>query len=161
MKEIPLTQGKVALVDDEDYEYLIQWKWYYLKNNYNSGIAVRSIYSSLLKRTTGCIRMSRELLKAPNGIEVDHINHDTLDNRRRNLRLATAQQNMRNRRPQRHSSKYKGVSWNKRRQTWRVQITINRNMKTLGYFKSETEAATTYNKAAIELFGKFAWLNAV
>jgi hypothetical protein len=91
---------------------------------------------------------------------VDHANHDTLDNRRKNLRKATSQQNGSNQKLQTGtSSVYKGVSWHKTTNTWRVQIGIAKKRIHLGCYRSEIEAAKTYDKAAREYFGEYALTN--
>lgn len=90
----------------------------------------------------------------------DHINHNGLDNRRCNLRPATAQQNGANSRPMRGtSSVYKGVSWHKRDSRWGAQITSEGRTRYLGYFTDEIEAAKAYDRAARDVFGEFACLN--
>lgn len=91
---------------------------------------------------------------------VDHINHDTLDNRQTNLREVTPQQNQWNKRPMRgSSSKYKGVGWRSDKNKWDAQIRTNGKRRFLGYYEVEEQAAVAYDKAASELFGEFAWLN--
>lgn len=151
VKEIPLTQGKVALVDDADHEWLNQWKWC-ASNNGLGFYAVRGI-SRNDKRTT--IAMHQMILNAPPGLEPDHINGDGLDNRRCNLRLCTRSQNNMNARKQTGcSSRWKGVYWDKAMGKWRALIRIHGIKHYLGYFTDEDEAAQ-------ELFGEFARLNAV
>ena len=96
------------------------------------------------------------------GLVVDHINHNTLDNRRKNLRLCTWAQNNQNRRPSKRKnklSKYKGVSFYKKSKLYRALIWCNKKQYFLGYFKDETDAAKAYDKKARELFGEFAYLN--
>jgi len=95
MREIPLTNGKVALVDDSDYEWLAQRKWSYQKGSKYTGYAVRTDYSAERPKT---LSMHGEIVKPAAGLEVDHINHDGLDNRRANLRAVTHSENMRNQR---------------------------------------------------------------
>lgn len=109
------------------------------------------------------IYMHRLLMNAPKGMEVDHINADGLNNRRENLRLATRQENCRNTPKQINnaSSRFKGVSWNKRAGAWESYITVDRKKITLGRFKDEHDAANAYNRAARKYFGEFAFLNDV
>ena len=158
MKEIELTQGKVALVDDEDYEYLRQWKWYYGceggKNK--SGYAVRSITNP--KRAL--IFMHRVIMSTPTGMETDHINCNKTDNRKENLRVCTRLQNKKNN-PLMKNNKtgYKGVSINNNR--YKVKISVNKKQIHLGYFDKVEDAAKTYNLAALKYHGKFARLNEI
>lgn len=158
MKEIPLTQGRVALVDDADYEWLNQWKWYAVKypNNFYAVSSAINIKSQKYKR----IRMHRLILNTPKNMDTDHANHNGLDNQRHNIRICTTKQNTRNRLPRRKcSSLYKGVSWNKKVEKWIVFIANNRKNENLGCFDDEIKAAIAYDAKAKELFGKFAYLN--
>lgn len=154
-KNIALSQGKVALVDDTDHQWLSQWKWHY----HCMGYAARHIRCNG-KRTT--IAMHQMILNPPLGLEPDHINGNGLDNRRSNLRLCTRRQNNMNAKKQAGcSSIYKGVSWHKHSRQWRAQIRINSQQHHLGLFNDEREAAIVYDKAALEHFGEFAWLNII
>jgi hypothetical protein len=149
MKEIPLTKGKVALVDDSDFEWLMQWKWYYLDDR--NGYALRSFKRSL-------VWMHRVIMNAPKDMQVDHINCNSIDNRRCNLRLCSQSENQRNRGATKKSvNGYKGLHWH--RGKWQVQITVNGQSTHLGTFTDEIEAAKAYDKAARELHGEFARLN--
>lgn len=157
-KRILLTQGKVALVDDEDYEWLNQWKWYAIKRG-NIFYAARYIGKWPKQRT---ILMHREILNVPKGAEIDHINCKGLNNRKSNLRICTHQQNTQNqRKPKYKSSKYKGVHWSRIAKKWAATIRHNNKGIHLGYFVNQIEAAKTYNKKAKALFGEFARLNNV
>lgn len=165
MKEIKLTQGKVALVDDSDFEWLNQWKWYAHKHRYTF-YARRSVIIDGKKIT---IRMHREILGIT-GTNVlgDHKDHNGLNNQRSNLRTATVSQNNRNVKSHENtSSKYLGVHFVRRvtkgktYEYWVARINNNRKRKTMGCFKTEDEAAVAYNKAAIEVHGEFANLNEV
>lgn len=151
---IPLTQDKFAIVDAEDYELLSRYNWYAAKDK-RSYYAVRNV-----KRSRIQIRMHRIILNAPPGLLVDHINHNGLDNRKANLRLCTPFQNSFNQRPRRGtSSEYKGVHFYKRLKKFMASITLNQKRYHLGYFKSEIDAAKAYDRKAMELFGRFAYLN--
>jgi hypothetical protein len=150
VKEIPLTQGKVALVDDEDFERVNRFKW----------CATKSKYSHYARRTLKSISMHRMIISAPSGFDVDHINGNGLDNRRENLRICTRSQNQWNMNNVRKgSSNYKGVSWNKCALKWAAIIQKNYKTYFLGYFESEIEAAENYDAKARELFGPFAKTN--
>jgi len=158
-KEIQLTQGKFALVDDEDYNYLIQWKWTFFKSTdeHNGYACIRD------KKTGKIIFMHSVLIPTPIGMQVDHINTIKSDNRRCNLRLATRSQNNANRKRYRKNriGKYKGTRFDKRYNTWSAYITFNKKQIHLGTFKNEEDAALVYNEKAIELFGEFALLNVI
>ena len=154
--KIPLTQGKYAKVDPEDYIWLSQFRWHY-KVNKCAIYAVRDI--SVAGRSKR-IFMHRLIMKTPPHLVCDHINHDGLDNRRQNLRNCTIGQNNANSRSARgSSSRYKGVSWSKRRRKWAVYIKKNGIQLNLGCFDDEVEAAKAYDKAAKTLHGEFAQLN--
>jgi hypothetical protein len=154
MKTIPLTQGKVALVDDADFEWLNRWKWQAARGGHTY-YAVRTDYSEGRKRK---ISMHRLIMGAPEGVEIDHQDRDGLNNRRENLRLATRSQSMRNRRTW-GSSLFNGVSWIKSKRRWQVQIQHQEVQKYLGSFKCEKVAALAYDFAARELHEGFAKLN--
>ena len=158
MQEIELTQDKVALVDDEDYEMLMEHKWYAVCD-----IRARTCYAATSTgvrpyRTT--LPMHRLIMEAPKGAQVDHINHDGLDNRRENLRLCTAQENSRNRTTIKGGrSRYKGVCWHN--QKWYARIMAGWGRVEIGHFDNEDDAARAYNDAAVEHFGEFALLNMI
>jgi hypothetical protein len=161
MKKIKLTQDKFALVDDQDYEFLIQWKWCASKHR-GMFYAVRCVQSKL-KQTA--IKM-HQIIAIRMGLlasdTLDHIDQNGLNNQRLNLRLATVSQNGINRPKQRNNtSGYKGVHWRKDSHKWQAKIQINGKDIHLGYFTSKKEAAKAYNKAALKYFGKFAVLNKV
>ncbi len=151
MKEIQLTQGFVALVDDEDYDYLMQWKWYAKKQKY-------SYYANRYENGK-LIHMHRVILKIDNpNLYGDHKDHNGLNNQRKNLRIATKLQNNKNKTSHKNAaSRFLGVSSHNER--WRARITINYKNKSLGVFKSESEAAMAYNNAARVIHGEFANLN--
>lgn len=153
---IPLTQGKFAKIDPEDYIWLAQFRWH-CKINKNSIYAVRSI---TISGRTKRIYMHRLIVNTPSHLLCDHINHNGLDNRKANLRNCTIKQNNANSRSaQSASSKYKGVSWNKRRKKWSAYIKKDGIQLNLGSFDNQIDAAKAYDKAAKKLHGQFAALN--
>jgi hypothetical protein len=135
-----------ALVDDEDYEYINQWKWYYTQ-----GYARRSV-------STEPKYMHKEIMKDIS--TVDHINGNKLDNRKDNLRPVTRSQNSYNRKPNK-GYKYKGVWFRKSARKYIACISFDKKKHHLGYFETEKEAAVAYNEAAIRLHGEYARLNIV
>ena len=151
MKEIPLTRGKVALVNDEDYERVMMHKW--------CAVKTRNKWYAQRREGKKKVSLHRFILDAKSGEECDHINGDGLDNRRCNIRIVTSQQNKWNQQKTHGSSIYKGVSWEKDRNKWRTGIRINNKDIHLGLFDSEEEAAKAYDAKAIELFGEYAKLN--
>ena len=154
MKTINLTQGKYVIVDDEDFEWLNQFKWSYL----NVGYAVRTRYDKYGKKKM--IYMHREILKVPKGFLTDHINFDPLDNRRSNLRIATRGENITHSLPrQSNISGLKGVSFHSKTKKWFARIMVDRKIYSTKYFNSSIEAAEAYNKLAESVRGEFAFLN--
>jgi hypothetical protein len=148
-KEIRLSNGMAAIVDDDDYDFLMQWKWYF-----NGRYAMRCING----KTTG---MHRLIAGTPAGVEVDHINGNKLDNRRANLRNCTRSENARNCSVRSdNTSGYKGVFWHKQHGKWSARIKLNGKRHHLGDFDTPTEAGAAYDKAAHEMHGEFARLNA-
>ena len=159
VKGISLTQGKVTLVDDADYEWLNQWKWY----AHRSHPERKEVFYALRSDKRYTVAMHRLILDVPKGLQVDHINHNGLDNRRCNIRLCTQSQNTANSshlRPNK-TSQYRGVHWDKTHNRWRAGIRVNNKPYRLGRFTSEIDAARVYNRAALEHFGEFASLNAL
>lgn len=157
MKKIKLTQGKFALVDDEDFEELSKYKW--VADNFHTVWYARR-YIKLARGKYSSIRMHRVIMKAPKGVEIDHINCNGLDNRKENLRFCTSSQNKYNK-PKRKSgsSKYKGVHayYDGR---WAVHIqAAGLKMKQIGVFNTQEEAARAYDAAARKYHGEFAYLN--
>jgi hypothetical protein len=153
MKEIRLTQGRVALVDDEDYEYLNQWNWCLIeKKDKNLFYAARKVKNRRL------ILMHRVILGLtdPN-IFGDHVDRNGLNNQRNNLRVATHSQNCTNVKKYKNaSSKYKGVSWHKASKKWVAQIQKDKKVLYLGGFEKEIDAAIAYNNATNSIHGEFA-----
>jgi hypothetical protein len=152
VKEIPLTKGLIALVDDCDYLDISRYKWG--AGSRNGG------YVAKRKQDGKHIYMHREVLHAPDGLVVDHINHNTLDNRRSNLRLCTQKQNIRNSQLSiRNKSGYKGVHKAWGHTTWRASIEVNNRYISLGYYDTPEAAARAYDDAAVKYFGNFAHTN--
>ncbi len=157
MKEIKLTRGCVALVDDEDYAELSRHKWYV-------NVSRRSKYAHRQFRDHGdgtkygkrvLVLMHRQVMRAPKGKNVDHINGDGLDNRKENLRLCTQSQNLQNQ--NRYRPGWKGVYPKGRR--WGMQIAANGESHSLNGFCDSRSAAKAYDKLAKILHGEFACLN--
>lgn len=159
MKEIQLTQGKVALVDDDTYDYLNQWKWY--ANNLNGKFyAVRNL--RINKKYVKSILMHRFIMSTNKGLVVDHLNGDTLDNRKCNLRNCTHGENLKNQKISiKNTSGYKGVSWNKNHKSYEAKINNNNITIQIGNFKNIIDAARAYNEAAVKYHGEFANLNKI
>lgn len=158
MKKIKLTQGYVTFVDDIDYEYLNQWKWY-VRHFKNTSYAVRNIRKEDGKQTA--ILMHRQILNTPKGMEVDHKDHNGLNNQRYNIRDCTKSQNQINRKPV-GKSRYMGVSIESKgshKGRIRAQIRINGKVINLGFYKSEYQAALVYDDYARIYYGEFANLN--
>ena len=153
MKEIPLTQGKVAIVDDDMYDYLMQWSWY----------ASQTKKTWYVRRSEGHkkIYMHRQIMQAPKGFDVDHRDGNGLHNWRENLRVCSHQHNTMNRPGNTGRAGYKGAYYHKRDQCWRAQIQVDRRAIFLGSFDTAEDAAIAYNQAALERFGEFAFFNDV
>ncbi len=154
MKEIELSRGYKAIVDDEDYERLSQWRW-------NISTCNGGVYATRWERESGSkrrqlIRMHVEIMNPPAGMLVDHINGNTLDNRRCNLRACTKGQNQMNmRRNSRNTSGYRGVHWNKKNKKWTAMIRVANKKHYLGLFESVEAAATAYAEASRKYHGEF------
>lgn len=153
--EIKLNKRYIALVDDEDFERVNKYRWFYHHNGY-------ARLTTKIGKEKKQINMHRFILNAPINMEVDHINHNGLDNRRCNLRLCTHIQNQQNSKKRLNTKyKYKCVYFDKDKNKWRVRMKVNRKQIYIGYFESELEGAKAYNNAAIKYFGEFAKLNIV
>ena len=156
-KEIPLTQGKFAIVDDDDYERVMQFKWFAQRTERGTWYAGRHL-GSRTNRTR--IMLHRFLMSARSGQNVDHVNLDGLDCRRSNMRFASRSQNAANRRRlSSNTSGYKGVTYCAQSHKWRADITFENRQRNLGRFSTPEEAAAAYDDTARELFGAFARLN--
>jgi hypothetical protein len=148
MKEIKLTNSDlVALVDDEDYEFLIQRNWTLHDRGY---VQSNKTY------------LHRLVNKTPKGMVTDHINGNKLDNRKENLRVCTRLQNQQNvRNSHRGSVKYRGVTISRSKKRYIARIKINKYHKHIGSFRTAEEAALAYNEFAYVYHGEFAVLNKI
>lgn len=158
VRKLILTKGKTAIIDAEDFNRLDKWKWSY-KNN---GYAVRRQHLGMKegKQIAKMVMLHREIINVPNGMVIDHINGNGLDNRKVNLRICTHQQNAQNSKKRKGKrSKYKGVSWFGRKGKWFSRIKVNGKQVCLGYYYDEMGAGCAYDAAAKKYFGQFAKLN--
>lgn len=156
MQEIPLTHGYVALVDDEDYERLRGYRWH-AQSRRRLFYAFR--YLSKHERPRA-VAMHREVVGAGAGTQVDHANGNGLDNRRENLRFCNHAQNQANRHSQvPHSSRFRGVSRDRKTGLWHPCLKVDQHTQHLGYYADEVTAARVYDAVALEIFGEFAYLN--
>lgn len=152
MREIPLTQGKVALVDDCDYEYLNQWKWCAHNHGYTF-YAVRTSRKSGKQDTILMHRIVGKRMGLDMSLEVDHIKRNGLNNQRRNLRSATDSQQKQNQSIQKNNiSGYRGVSWNKQTCKWRAEIWYSKKHIFLGYFDDIKDAIKARKAAERKYF---------
>lgn len=162
-KLIPLTRGKLAIVDDDAFADLSLHKWTFQASDTcvrGEGYAFRYSEGGALRRRR--IFMHDVILPPPTGKKVDHISGNTLDNRRDNLRHATRSQNAVNRPlASNNTSGYRGVSFHKGKGRWRASIKQDGRAIYLGSFSDKEDAARAYNEAALRLFGEFAILNEV
>lgn len=158
-KIIHLTQDKITIVDDMDYERINRFKWFAIKLKRNT----RLVWYACRTRNGRHLMMHRFILSPLPCFFIDHENGNGLDNRRSNLRVCTNMQNQHNGQIQtrRKSSQFKGVDFNSAMQKWRAHIRVNRQKKYLGAFDNEQDAAVAYNQAAKRYFGRFAKLNPV
>jgi hypothetical protein len=151
MKEIHLTRGLVALVDDEDYEWINKFRWYSTNGYATRREGNRDNRMSFL--------MHRDILGLikNDGILVDHINHDTLDNRKENLRKCGYRENSMNQKiSSRNKVGHKGVYFHAAKKKWMARVYINGKQTYLGYFLSVEAAHKAYCDAAVKHYGEFA-----
>ena len=159
MKELPVTGGYVALLDDEDYERFKGQKWWVLKGGGGSGIYARGWDKKRKKHGM----LHRQVLGLDDSnIHIDHKDGNTLNNQRDNLRVADYSQNAMNRKKRANgSSKYKGVCWDKETRKWLATAMVRGKSKKLGRFKSEEDAARAYNEHVSEHHKEFSRLNII
>jgi hypothetical protein len=152
MKLIPLTKGKYAKVSDEDFAYLSQWTWYCD----TSGYAARRLHGG----GKSPVWRIHNFLLSSDGLIVDHIDRDPLNNQRENLRLCTHSQNLMNRGiGAGNTSGFKGVTWCKRTKSWQAQCKAKGKKSATRRFKDKVTAARFYDQVAKEMHGDFAVLN--
>ena len=153
MTYLPLSQGYVAIVDDEDFDYLVQYSWYAKKASGRKG-------SQYYAQNWKLGKMHRFIMKCPKGMQVDHINHNPMDNRKSNLRICTLKENLYNRRRKPHpktNSRYLGVFPSGKK--WVASIGVNYKKIHIGTFTTADDAAKAYDREARKHFGQYANLN--
>ena len=168
MKEIPLTRGLVAIVDDEDFERVSGWRWRALRAH-RASLGVRTWYAFRQWKQAGqrhYTYLHRVILNVEDGFDVDHRDGNGLNCQKDNLRVASRRQNLQNRRRlnEHKSSRFKGVCWDRSRSMWTAYIRWGGSdgrspLRHLGRFLDEEAAARAYDAAAKEHFGEFASLN--
>lgn len=160
MKKLLLNKGRYALVDDEDFEFLSQWKWYVS----NTGYAVRDQYLGKIdgRYKSKTVMMHREILNAPKGMDVDHRNGRRLDNRKENIRICTRSQNLANIsliKRKKFPELPKGVTYNRNpraKQPYVARISYENRTLFIGGFYTLEEASLAYINRRLELFKEFA-----
>lgn len=160
MKAIPLTQGQVALVDDEDFEWLNRWKWYALDRG-RTFHARRTVRIGE-KRNAKNVWMHREILRTPQGMYTDHKDCNGLNNQKSNLRACTSRESAMNRRASvKTTSHLKGAKYKKESNRWNAGIMVNKKSIWLGSFDTQDEAHQAYIVAAYKYHGEFANIDIV
>jgi hypothetical protein len=155
MKEIKLTKGKVTIVDNDMFDYLNQWKWFF-----NGTYAARNIRTINGHRRRKTYFMHHLILQPPNGMDIDHINRNPLDNRLCNLRICTRSQNRINSKIRTdNKSGVTGVDWCKLNKKWQARIEKDGKRIHLGRYDNLEDAKNAYNEKAKELYGEFILVN--
>lgn len=158
-RKVPLKNGLYAIIDEDDYKFISYFRWS-IRECPHTTYAFCNIRDQDMKWTT--CSMHRFIMSSPKGLIIDHINHDGLDNRKDNLRICSAAENVRNSRGKRiRKHKYKGIRWNKGSNKWESKIVFNRKEIYLGGFDSPELAAKAYNSGATKYHGEFACLNII
>ena len=157
MKEIHMNNSPLpALIDDEDWERVSPFTWYF---NGHIGYVMAGVWKHNVQSQ---LLLHRVVMDAAKGVRIDHIDHNTFNNQKANLRVATASQNAANsyaRTCATKTSRFKGVCLDRRRNKWMARISRLGKHMHVGYFSTEIEAASAYNAAAVKHFGEFACLN--
>lgn len=153
---VTLTKGYEAIIDGEDYERVTKWRWSATIRPNGMVYAVRTCKENGKK----AINLHRFLMNCPKGMEVDHINHNPLDNRKSNLRICTMAENRKNIPLSiRNTTGYKGIYWDTQCNCWRAKININGKSHCIGRYETPTKAAQAYDIEAIKQYGEFAATN--
>ncbi len=156
-KMIQLSRDKVALVSDQDYEELLQWRW-----GFHGKYAHRVEWIKGGKGKMKHFYMHRQIMNTPTGFDTDHINGDKLDNRRENLRISSRSQNNANMsKLSNNTSGFRGVSWDRRAKKWQARLNKDSQLVYCARFDTKEAAARAYNQKSLELHGEFAKLNEV
>ena len=162
MRRIPLhgpkAAGRVAFVDDKDYDTVMQYRWNVLEQDRPGHRSIGPYATTNLPNYGSTMLMHRLLVDWP---QVDHRDHDGLNNQRTNLRPVVGGQNLQNARKRGNptTSVYKGVSWDRTNSKWIVRICVSGHQRNLGRYSVEADAALAYDAAAHAAFGEYAHLN--
>lgn len=162
MKIINLSKGYSTQVDDEDFDLLNRYSWWICE--VKSKRAVKIQLSAQTEIDGKTVKIHRMIMSPPDGMDIDHIDGNPLNNQKYNLRICTRQENLRNTgkyKRKNSSSKYKGVSFHKKANKWEAGLKVDGKRKWLGLFDLEIDAAKAYNEAVLTYFGNFAKINKI
>jgi hypothetical protein len=162
-RQIPLTKKLYAIVNEDQYEYLMQWYWFAKwERSAQCYYAARARHKEE-QGAKGFVLLHRLISGADRATAVsrtDHINRNSLDNRRNNLRVCSQAENLRNRAaPRANTSGFKGVSWHKKAGKWVARLVFEGKYHHLGLFTRAEDAAHIYDETVIRLHKEFAWTN--